>query len=244
MAQARRSLGTVELPDGRVVTVYRPEYDLWVCLNEIIFRTPKNSKIDPRTILESVVAHCTYPVLRLNRRDLIGLANAIVDSWPEDESPSSWYRSAVKKCVLRQLKTDMEKSRLRDFLLNPPPAMEDSIRRTIEREVSDRLAPSPSQVLSKAIEPKPPLEDPDTPKKLTPCQIDCIAIIRQASKRLTTEGVRQALESHGKVHGNSTIRRALADLVTCGELTSGGKGRRSKGYGLPGWPEGEAPAPP
>jgi hypothetical protein len=70
--------------------------------------------------------------------------------------------------------------------------------------------------------------------RLTVCQRDCIEIVREAGRRLTTDEVCQLLERTGKLHGYSTIKNALAFLCKLGHLNNRRDGN-PRGFGLPDW---------
>jgi hypothetical protein len=75
---------------------------------------------------------------------------------------------------------------------------------------------------------------------LTECQAACVRVIRKAGRRLTGPKVQEALKHE---FGKCTITTALRDLCKppLNALTRGGKGRGSKGYGLPEWGDGPGP---
>jgi hypothetical protein len=70
--------------------------------------------------------------------------------------------------------------------------------------------------------------------QLCPCQRDCLKIIGQAGRRLTTSQVMTRLKEAGMLHGESTIKMALAFLVRTNHLTNR-QGVKPRGYGLPEW---------
>jgi hypothetical protein len=63
-------------------------------------------------------------------------------------------------------------------------------------------------------------------------------VIRRAGRRLKGHGVRDALKAAGYAHSDATVRETLAALVRAKRLT-GGRGPKSRGYGLPDWGEGD-----
>jgi hypothetical protein len=72
-------------------------------------------------------------------------------------------------------------------------------------------------------------------RKLTPCESDCLLTVGEIGKRCTGREIIEAMSLKGRQHGRSTIKEALAKLVQDGLLTRGGRGRASRGYGLPEW---------
>jgi hypothetical protein len=72
-------------------------------------------------------------------------------------------------------------------------------------------------------------------RDLLGCKRDCMEVILKIGYRLNTNDVIRALENAKRIYGKSTIKGALASLVTEGRL-SNGRGRGAKGYGPPHWP--------
>lgn len=66
----------------------------------------------------------------------------------------------------------------------------------------------------------------------TECQRDCLQVMREAGRRMKRNEIFAALEDAKLIHGESTIRNALADLVRRGKLIGPPKGTRH-GYALP-----------
>lgn len=64
----------------------------------------------------------------------------------------------------------------------------------------------------------PPPISPDRKGEWSPCQQDCLAVVRESDKRLTTREVMERLSASGRLHGECTIRTALATLVKLGFL--------------------------
>lgn len=69
---------------------------------------------------------------------------------------------------------------------------------------------------------------------LMPCPHDCLEIVRQAGKRLTAVQIKKGLNDAGKIHGECTIRTALASLHREG-LLDNRRDTKPRGYGLPTW---------
>lgn len=65
---------------------------------------------------------------------------------------------------------------------------------------------------------------------LTPCEADILAVL-SSTVRLTGGRVLSLLDQAGKVHGERTVRGALADLVRDGRVLS--SRRAPRGYYLP-----------
>lgn len=66
------------------------------------------------------------------------------------------------------------------------------------------------------------------------CEADIREILEDAGQRLTTMQILAALDRAGKLWGESTVKRKLAEMVRDGQLTNE-KERRPRGYGLPQW---------
>ena len=79
--------------------------------------------------------------------------------------------------------------------------------------------------------PVPPVQA-DT---LTDSETDILALLEAAGRRMTMEQVKDQLQQAGKLHGDSTITKALPRLVHRKRLLTNGKDGRGKGYGLAGW---------
>lgn len=66
---------------------------------------------------------------------------------------------------------------------------------------------------------------------LTPCQRDVLEVIANSERRLTRPEIQDTLDKSDRIHGESTVRTALAELVRLGFIESPGAGRNA-GYGL------------
>lgn len=66
---------------------------------------------------------------------------------------------------------------------------------------------------------------------LTDCERDVLDVIRAAGRRLKREAILDALARADKIHGESTVARALASLVKRRQLDNPG---RRAGYGIVG----------
>jgi hypothetical protein len=73
----------------------------------------------------------------------------------------------------------------------------------------------------------------------TRCQRDTLSVL-SSTVRLTTAGVLAALERRGMLHGERTVRGALADLVRAGLVLNSRSAPR--GYYLPSADTGQATA--
>jgi hypothetical protein len=71
--------------------------------------------------------------------------------------------------------------------------------------------------------------------KLTECQKDCIQTVREAGRRLTTRQMLDALQTAERIHGESTVKTALAYLCKLRLMDSRKNSPRGNGYGLPEW---------
>jgi len=68
----------------------------------------------------------------------------------------------------------------------------------------------------------------------TRCQEAICEVLQAKGRRLTTKEMLSALSSSGKIHGESTVKTSLAELVRRGVLTTCSH-CRPPGYGLPTW---------
>lgn len=71
-----------------------------------------------------------------------------------------------------------------------------------------------------------PVERPSS--GLTPCEADTLLTLREAAQRLTTMDVLDAMDRAGRLHGESTIKMALAKLVRSG--LAGNSREAPRGY--------------
>lgn len=72
---------------------------------------------------------------------------------------------------------------------------------------------------------------PAPPPKLTPCERDLLTLLRGATEPLTTSRVLDQLARRGMIHGEATIRRALARLARNGVILA--SRRVPRGYRMP-----------
>jgi hypothetical protein len=70
--------------------------------------------------------------------------------------------------------------------------------------------------------------------ELSQCKQDITSVLREAGERLTTTRVLEQLHARDLIWGESTTKRALAEMVRDGELTNR-RDTRPRGYGLPAW---------
>lgn len=90
------------------------------------------------------------------------------------------------------------------------------------------------------VKPSKKLEDKSR-EVLSPCKRDVLAVIEEASRRLTTGEILSALqemvdrEGMGHLHGDSTVAHALAEMVRADKLLTNKTDSHGKGYGLPAW---------
>ena len=69
---------------------------------------------------------------------------------------------------------------------------------------------------------------------LSHCKQDIKSLLRETNRRMVTHLILGAFQARGVVWGESTVKRALAEMVTLGELTNR-HDVRPRGYGLPEW---------
>jgi hypothetical protein len=81
----------------------------------------------------------------------------------------------------------------------------------------------------------PPLQTAATDEQLTECERDIIDLIREAGKRLTQAQVKAQLEAAGKIHGDSTVTHALAELTGDKRRLTSKRDEKGRGYGLAEW---------
>ena len=110
-----------------------------------------------------------------------------------------------------------------------------AVRLRIDQDDGDRLQlPIAAMV---AVTPDEP--DDDGPHTPTPCERDILGLIEETDRRYTVVQVLAALEGAGKIHGESTVRKALANLCRRTGLLTNKRDSRGKGYGLVEWDEDE-----
>jgi len=66
------------------------------------------------------------------------------------------------------------------------------------------------------------------------CKRDITTVLQEAGRRLTTTEILRTLEARQLLWGESTVKRALAEMVREEELTNQ-RDIRPRGYGLPNW---------
>jgi hypothetical protein len=76
-----------------------------------------------------------------------------------------------------------------------------------------------------------PLTDGYTPFQPTGCRADILTVLRAAGQRLTTNRILDALEEAGMIHGESTVKMALAEMVRSGILSNDNRAE-PKGYAV------------
>ncbi len=69
---------------------------------------------------------------------------------------------------------------------------------------------------------------------LSQCKQDITRVLHEKNRRLTTNQILKELRVRESLWGDSTVKRALADMVRDGELNNR-TGIRPRGYGLPTW---------
>ena len=69
---------------------------------------------------------------------------------------------------------------------------------------------------------------------LSQCKRDITRVLYETNHRLTTRPILQGLQARNLIWGESTVKRALAEMVRDGELTNRSD-VRPRGYGLPAW---------
>jgi hypothetical protein len=69
---------------------------------------------------------------------------------------------------------------------------------------------------------------------LSECKQDITKVLHEKNHRLTTSQILRELRVNGMIWGESTVKRALADMVRDHELNNR-TGIRPRGYGLPAW---------
>lgn len=78
--------------------------------------------------------------------------------------------------------------------------------------------------------------EPDSRRAADPadrtCRDDILATLREAGRRLTTQGLIDAMEAASRVYGESTIKNTLARLVRDGDLDNR-TDTNPRGYGFP-----------
>jgi hypothetical protein len=69
-----------------------------------------------------------------------------------------------------------------------------------------------------------------------PCAVDILTVLTEERRRLSTNQLLDELESRDLLHGESTVKLALARMVAdTKEIDNPKVNGRHVGYGLPGW---------
>jgi hypothetical protein len=77
-----------------------------------------------------------------------------------------------------------------------------------------------------------PLPHPNnTVTPVSGCRADILTVLHAAGQRLTTNRILDALEEAGMIHGESTVKMALAEMVRTGVLTNDNRAE-PKGYAI------------
>jgi hypothetical protein len=125
---------------------------------------------------------------------------------PATLSPAEQYRLLLENTILQGLSQ-----------LDEPP--EEGVRSEMKfgrRIVSVRISPAGAS--------SPQI-------RLSPCMLDCVQTLREAGGGpMTRPLLIEAMEAAGRVHGESTVAKALADLKAAGVLGNDG---HHKGYYIP-----------
>jgi hypothetical protein len=73
-------------------------------------------------------------------------------------------------------------------------------------------------LLSVTIPPPAPAPRP-LPDDERDCQADILAVLREAGRRMTTNQILSELSRRGWVHGDSTVKSYLSEMVTDGDVS-------------------------
>jgi hypothetical protein len=114
-------------------------------------------------------------------------------------------------------------------------AEEDPVRLSVEcrgRRLALELGPAESAPLTPPREPVPVLPAPPAVYVFTECEQDILDLLASAGRRLTTDEVLTGLDRTGKVHGDSTVVHALANLCRRRGTLTNGTDSHGRGYGL------------
>lgn len=82
--------------------------------------------------------------------------------------------------------------------------------------------------------------EPAQPVAGTPCEEDILQTLHEVGHRMLVEQLLVEMEHRGRIHGESTIRHALARMRREKRLSHDDE-TNPKGFGLPGWTNGKAP---
>jgi hypothetical protein len=150
--------------------------------------------------------------------------------WDESEVDALyiWETAGAERSRESNPDITLEEEKLR--LLEIAIAGHDAFRRAFHR-LYQRIC---HELVSQAKTTQSPIK-PLVVDGLTECQRDILEVIRASQSRLTTRGVCEALSLNQMIHGQSTVKLALSDLVKSNHLTNCQK-CRPKGYGLAEWP--------
>ena len=160
----RVQVASVQCPGGRLIAVYRPDFDLWLCLNRLIFGPQDKIAFLEEEIARSILSHCSDAPNDLPPLHRFVLADRIVNLWNADIREANRYREAIKKCLRHGVKRVLEMEKLIAIKLNPSPEIEASLARTIESKLLGNLTPTISESLAARLAARqaPPPKDPDT----------------------------------------------------------------------------------
>lgn len=88
-----------------------------------------------------------------------------------------------------------------------------------------------------AAEVSPPVVEvsPATDEELTECERDLVEILDVAGRRMTGDEIKDELQKAGKLHGDSTITKALPRLVHQKKRLTNRRDSYGRGYGLADW---------
>jgi hypothetical protein len=140
------------------------------------------------------------------------------------ESGQSWETNIVAQCLIDLYRTGSDLLHWGYVRGAPSPDRPADLDDRLVAQLAD-IADRLGRYLSRAQHPaKPP----------TPCEADIIQTLREVGCRLTTSQLLTELSRRGRLHGTSTVRKALADMVDSQRLTNK-QDCMPKGYGLPDW---------
>lgn len=72
-------------------------------------------------------------------------------------------------------------------------------------------------------------------QQVSECGQDIIDLLTAKGQRMTGEEIKAELERTGKMHGDSTVQRTLAELCRRKFLLTNNRDQYGKGYGLTEW---------
>jgi hypothetical protein len=153
MSKARVPYGQIKLDEGRLVDLYEPDQNLWVCLIKLKNRPPAQSPT-PREVLEATIAHCVAVNPReFSDVDLVRLSRTVLKSWDAFLASEPFVgplREYVRVFLERHSEVVVASVKLIALARNPPPEVYENYAKVVQREARAQL-PKPTTPLGVAL---------------------------------------------------------------------------------------------